>query len=89
MRGSRVAVRLTRGEIQFRLRDGPPLDVIVRGQRHTVTAGDPTVVPLEGQGPVIDRTLGSMPLVGSSDEHDMLYTAGVPDPGWRRSAPTV
>ncbi len=85
VRGSRVAVELTRDEIRFRLRDGDPLDIVVRGERHTVTPGDPTVVPLDGQGPVIDRRLGSMPLVGSSEEHDMVYTAGVPDPGWRRS----
>ncbi len=88
LHGSRIEIQLTAGEICFRLRDGQPVEVVVRGERRTVTVGETTVVELDGQGPVINRKLGSMPLVGSSDEHDMIYTAGVPDPDWRRSATT-
>ncbi len=48
--------------------------------------GEPTVVPLKDQGPLITRELGSMPVVGRGDQHEMVYTAGVPDPRSRKRA---
>jgi alpha,alpha-trehalose phosphorylase len=82
--GSKLLVEVRPESITFTLREGPDTTVKVRGEEYAVQSGSPTVVPLADQGPHIDRQLGSMPLVGSSDEHDMVYTAGVPDPTVRR-----
>jgi alpha,alpha-trehalose phosphorylase len=80
VRGSRLLVEVERERISFTLCEGDALEVSVRGQRVTVTEAGPVVVELDGQGPVILGRLGSLPLVGSSNEHEMVYTAGVPDP---------
>ncbi|HET8987722.1 MAG TPA: glycosyl hydrolase family 65 protein, partial [Humibacillus sp.] len=88
VRGSRLLVEVDHERITFTLRDGGFTEVSVRGRRVTVSESGPTVVELDGQGPVILGRLGSLPLVGSSNEHEMVYTAGVPDPdrGRRRRA---
>ena len=52
----------------------------MRGQQVWIRAGEPTTVPLPDMGPVIHGRLGNLPLVGPSNEHEMVYTAGVPDP---------
>ena len=65
-------------------RDGEATEVSVRGQQVPVSEQGPTVVALDDQGPVILGRLGSLPLVGSSNEHEMVYTAGVPDRERRR-----
>ncbi len=83
-RGARLRVRVERSQITISLVDGPTVAVRVRGERCFVSADAPAVVELADQGPVIDRELGSMPLIGSSDEHNMVYTAGVPDPDRRK-----
>lgn len=83
-RGSALQIRVEREQITFTLVGGPTVAVTVRGERHLVHGREPMVVPLADQGPVIDRELGSMPLIGSSDEHNMVYTAGVPDPDRRK-----
>jgi alpha,alpha-trehalose phosphorylase len=80
VRGSRLLVEVEHQRITFTLRDGGATEVLVRGQQITVSQEGPTVVDLDGQGPVILGRLGSLPLVGSSNEHEMIYTAGVPDP---------
>jgi len=85
-RGSRLRVLLERERITFTLVEGDPVPLAVRGTSYEVSAGEPVVVPLADQGPVITRTLGSMPLIGSSEEHHMVYTAGVPDPDRRKKA---
>jgi alpha,alpha-trehalose phosphorylase len=79
-RDSRLLVELDHDRISFTLRDGSPAEISVRGERITVSGDAPTVVDLDGHGPVILGRLGSLPLVGSSNEHEMVYTAGVPDP---------
>jgi alpha,alpha-trehalose phosphorylase len=84
VRGSRLLVEVERERITFTLCEGEALEVSVRGQRVTVTEAGPVVVELDGQGPVILGRLGSLPLVGSSNEHEMVYTAGVPDPDRER-----
>jgi alpha,alpha-trehalose phosphorylase len=83
---SRLHVRLERERISFELREGAAVPLSVRGERYLVEPGHPLVVALEDQGPVIERELGSMPLIGSSSEHNMVYTAGVPDPDRRKKA---
>ena len=82
--GARLHVHLEREQISFTLLEGNAVAVSVRGERHVVGPNEPVVVPLEDQGPVIERELGNMPLIGSSTEHDMVYTAGVPDPDRRK-----
>ncbi len=82
--GTRLRVSLEADALTFTALDGEATPVIVRGERHVVSPGEPTVVPLADQGPVITRELGSMPLVGSGNEHNMVYTAGVPDPDRRK-----
>ncbi len=79
-RGSRLLIEVDHERISFTLRDGDPTEVSVRGERVTVSDAEPAVVELHGHGPVILGRLGSLPLVGSSNEHEMVYTAGVPDP---------
>ncbi|MCU1537759.1 MAG: kojibiose phosphorylase [Humibacillus sp.] len=80
VRGSRLLVTVRRGDITFTLRSGGPLEVKVRGARVQVQEGAPAVVRLVNQGPVIAGHLGTLPLVGASSEHEMVYTSGVPDP---------
>ena len=80
VRGSRVVVELLPESISFTVVEGGPVEFVVRGERVQAAPGAPAVVALEGQGPLITRELGTMPLVGRGDEHEMVYTAGVPDP---------
>lgn len=83
-RGSRVRVRVEPDRLVLTVVEGGPVPVVVRGERCVAEPGAPCEIPLPDQGPVIERRLGSMPLVGSGDEHEMVYTAGVPDPNRRR-----
>ncbi|MEO7449096.1 MAG: glycosyl hydrolase family 65 protein, partial [Humibacillus sp.] len=80
VRGSSLLVTVERERISFTVRSGDALEVLVRGTRVRVEQGQPAVVGLVNQGPVIAGRLGSLPLVGASNEHEMVYTAGVPDP---------
>jgi alpha,alpha-trehalose phosphorylase len=84
VRGSRLLVEVAHDRITFTLRDGEATEVSVRGQQVCVSEQGSTVVDLDDQGPVILGRLGSLPLVGSSKEHEMVYTAGVPDRERRR-----
>ncbi len=86
LRGTRVQVTLTKDEITFEITDGgaASLDLVVRGETVTVTRDRPTTVGLKHQGIPVNRTLGRLPLVSHADQHEMLYTAGVPDPDRRR-----
>ncbi|MFV0426186.1 MAG: glycoside hydrolase family 65 protein [Beutenbergiaceae bacterium] len=85
--GTRLQVLLERHQITFTVVSGPTIAVAVNGERYLVSSEEPVSAGLADQGPVIERELGTMPLVGSSDEHDMVYTAGVPDPSRRRRSP--
>jgi alpha,alpha-trehalose phosphorylase len=80
VRGSRLLVELARDRIAFTLRSGDAVEVVVRGERVEVGADGPTVMALTGQGPVIEETLGRRPRVGVTGDHEMVFTAGVPDP---------
>ena len=82
MRGSRLTIALTATEITFEITDGDAesIDVVVRGEPVTVGRGVKTTVPLAHQGHQVERKLGRLPVVSHTDEHEMLYTAGVPDP---------
>ncbi len=82
--GTKIAVAVESDAITFTVLEGGSMEVVVRGRRVSVAPDAPTVVELDGQGLVIDRELGSMPLVGTSDEHELVYTAGVPDAERRR-----
>jgi len=84
LRDSRIEVELVSDAITFTLTAGSAVQVTVRGDRVTIVPGDPTVVPLAGQGSKIDGGLGTLPLVGSTNEHGLVYTLGVPDPDRRR-----
>lgn len=84
LKGSRLRVALTATQIEFTVVEGAPVPVTVRGERLMISSAEPTVVPLAHQGPNLTRQLGSMPLVGSENEHQMLYTLGVPDPDRRK-----
>ncbi|WP_241681354.1 glycoside hydrolase family 65 protein [Pseudactinotalea terrae] len=82
--GARMRVLLKREQISFTIEEGAAVSVSVRGEQHLITPGAPVVIPLEDQGPVLEGALGTMPLIGSSTEHNMVYTAGVPDPDRRK-----
>uniref|UniRef100_UPI003B3BD864 glycosyl hydrolase family 65 protein n=1 Tax=Pseudactinotalea sp. TaxID=1926260 RepID=UPI003B3BD864 len=82
--GARLQVRVEQEQITFELVEGTAVSVSVRGRQHLIEPDRPVVVPLADQGPVIEGTLGTMPLIGSSTEHNMVYTAGVPDPDRRK-----
>jgi alpha,alpha-trehalose phosphorylase len=80
VRGSRAVVEVLPESISFTVVEGEPVEFVVRGERVEAAPGEPAVVALEDQGPLLTRELGSMPVVGRGDEHEMVYTAGVPDP---------
>ncbi len=82
LRGSRLTVTLTADGIAFEITDGDAesVDVVVRGEPVTVLRGARTTVPLAHQGHQVERKLGRLPVIAHTDEHEMLYTAGVPDP---------
>ena len=83
LRGSRLTIVLTATEITFEITDGDAesIDVVVRGEPVTVGRGVKTTVPLAHQGHQVERKLvRKLPVVSHTDEHEMLYTAGVPDP---------
>ncbi len=80
--GSRVLVHLTDHRITFTLADPASADVAltVRGTSYVVTAADPLVVGLDGQGDRIDGLLGDHPVIGGTRADGSTITAGVPDP---------
>ena len=76
LRGTRVRVDLTHGQIMFTVVDGDRAEVSVRGQRVTVSAQSPVRIPLADQGPCID---GPMPRINGDRRPDgTLITASVP-----------
>ncbi|MGO1769448.1 MAG: glycoside hydrolase family 65 protein [Microbacterium sp.] len=50
--GSRMRVSIRRESLTARLEEGDPIEFSVRGEKHTVTADEEVVVPLEDQGPM-------------------------------------
>ena len=54
MEGTRVRVTVRQQEIEFVVEDGTKVDVDVRGEAVQVTSDAPVVVPLAGQGPLLE-----------------------------------
>jgi alpha,alpha-trehalose phosphorylase len=52
----------------------------VRHEELIVLAGDPVTVPLQGQGPRVDRELGMHTIAGWHRSDGTLLTASVPAP---------
>ncbi len=59
--GTRVRVTVRPERIEFVVEDGSSADLVVRGQRITVTAGEPVSVALDGQGPRIEGDPAPVP----------------------------
>ncbi len=85
-RGSRLIVRLTQDHLRVAVEQASPelgddrIVVWVRGVEHTVGAGVPLELDLDGHGPRVDGTLGDAPLIGGRRSDGTRITAGVPDP---------
>lgn len=78
VRGSRFRVRLLREEITFTLESGSEIDVVVRGERVTVTSAGATV-PLADQGPVLDDSVLLRPAgLGHERADGSIVTSSVP-----------
>jgi len=76
LRGTRVKVDVTSSAIVFTVVDGESAVLAVRGERFTVSAGDPVQVPLAHQGPYVDGPLPSKTADRRPD--GTLITASVP-----------
>lgn len=50
--GSRLRITVRRDELIAELEEGAPVEFCVRDERYTVGEDEPTIVPLDGQGPV-------------------------------------
>ena len=76
LRGTRVKVDVTSGAIAFNVVEGDSAELDVRGERFTVSAGNPIRVPLAHHGPCIDDPLQSKTVDRRPD--GTLITASVP-----------
>ncbi|MFV0463228.1 MAG: glycoside hydrolase family 65 protein [Nostocoides sp.] len=80
-RGTRVRVELSQQTMTFTVEEGSgKIPISVRGTDYLVGPDAPTVVTLDGQGPVIDDEPNPFPWVGAVRADGSLITAGVPDP---------
>jgi alpha,alpha-trehalose phosphorylase len=80
LRRSRIRVEVRRSTITFTLEEGDGAEVEVRGRRVVIRPGEPTVVALEGQGPVLTGVPSTSDLEGSRREDGSLIFASVPTP---------
>jgi alpha,alpha-trehalose phosphorylase len=80
LRRSRIRVEVRRSTITFTLEEGDGAEVEVRGRRVVIRPGEPTVVGLEGQGPVLTGVPSTSDLEGSRREDGSLIFASVPTP---------
>jgi alpha,alpha-trehalose phosphorylase len=78
VRGTRMRVRVTAGEISFVIEEGSQLTVGVRGKRVKVPPGGPVRVRLHGQGPRIDGEPEPVALRESIRSDGTIVTASVP-----------
>lgn len=78
VRGTRLRVKVTAGEIVFVIEEGLQVTVEVRGKRVTVAPGRATRVRLRGQGPRIDGTPEPVALRESVRSDGTIVTASVP-----------
>jgi alpha,alpha-trehalose phosphorylase len=61
-------------------REGPDVEITVRGVKHGLETGETLRVELDGHGERIDGTLGDAPLIGGTRADGTMITAGVPEP---------
>ena len=78
VRGSRMRVKVTAGEIAFVIEEGSEITVRVRGKRVTVAPGGAVRVRLRGQGPRIDGEPEPVALRESIRSDGTIVTASVP-----------
>ena len=76
--GTRLDIRLTRDELSVRAGEGEPVGFSVRGVGYVVGPGEETVVPLDGQGPIIPGRPSLRELGDARREDGSLLSASVP-----------
>ncbi|MFE5339634.1 glycoside hydrolase family 65 protein [Isoptericola sp. NPDC056578] len=76
--GSRLRVTVRPDELELVAETGDGAKVLVRGEQVAVTAGEPVVVPLDGQGPVRPGRPSLRALSGNRRDDGTLITATVP-----------
>ncbi|MFD2757772.1 glycoside hydrolase family 65 protein [Gulosibacter faecalis] len=80
LHGALVRVELRPESIRFEIEEGTEARLSVRHEELIVLAGDPVTVPLQGQGPRVDRELGMHTIAGWHRSDGTLLTASVPAP---------
>ncbi|WP_370617154.1 glycoside hydrolase family 65 protein [Mumia sp. Pv 4-285] len=80
IRGSRLRVRVTADSVELTIEQGAGVKISVRGKIVHVTAKEPVIVPLDGQGPALGGTPGPGPLDGVRRADGSIITATVPHP---------
>ncbi len=78
LRGTRLKVTLRPSAMDFCVEEGGAASVTVRGQQVKVGVDASVSVPLDGQGPRIDREISLSPLIGGRRADGSLITASVP-----------
>lgn len=76
--GSRLRVTVRSDELELVAETGEGAEVLVRGEQVTVTADEPVVVALDGQGPVRPGRPSLRALSGNRRDDGTLITATVP-----------
>lgn len=76
---NRLKVRLETNQISFEIEHGEQVQVAVRGVDYLVKAGEPTTVPLNGQGVRLPNLATTHPIIGGRRADGTLITADVPD----------
>lgn len=76
--GTRLDIRLTRDGLRVRAGEGEPVGFSVRGVGFVVGPGEETVVPLDGQGPIIPGRPSLRELGDARREDGSLLSASVP-----------
>lgn len=79
VRGSKLKVHLTRASITFKVVDGPPVELSVRGKTITVAAGETSSVVLDGQGLELPTLHGTHPVIGHRRADGSVIQAVVPE----------
>ncbi len=78
LRGSRIRAELRQESITFTVEEGEGADVEVRGVPVAVRPGAPSVIALDGQGPLLTGVPSTSDLEGSRREDGSLIVASVP-----------
>ncbi|MBW9207578.1 glycoside hydrolase family 65 protein [Mumia sp. zg.B17] len=78
--GSRIRVDVREDQVELTVERGPGAKFSVRGSVVHVTAEEPVVVPLDGQGPLLEGGPGPGPLDGVRRADGSIITATVPHP---------